>query len=249
MKRFLLSISSLFLIQSSYAALLLEKTRIIINGGENAISLKVSNKNTQVPYLAKTWIEDTDGKTVSSPFFAVPPLQRLEPKQIGQISLKVLPEIKDLPQDRESIFYFNLREIPPNNNKTNILQLAIQNNLKIFYRPEKIKVSAQQILNDPWQEKLKLVKSGNQVIAKNPTPYFITILGVQQKKKGKVLEGFKSFMISPYQEKEILVDINWIGKQPIFTYIDDYGRKQSIEFKCEVIECNVVGKSFMAESM
>ncbi len=43
-----------------------------------------------------------------------------------------------LPQDRESLFWFNLLDIPPEpkNGKTdNYLQLAIRSRIKLFYRP------------------------------------------------------------------------------------------------------------------
>ncbi len=33
---------------------------------------------------------------------------------------------KNLPQDRETVYYFNLREIPPKSNKPNTLQIALQ---------------------------------------------------------------------------------------------------------------------------
>lgn len=249
MRKIFLSILSLSLLQEAGATIVLEKTRIVIDEGDKSVSLKMSNQNTQLPYLAKAWVENDQGKTDGLPLFAVPPLQRLEARQTGQVSIKVLQEAKDLPQDRESVFYFNLRGIPPNNNKANILQLALQNKLKVFYRPAQLKMSSQEILHNPWQEKLKIIKNGNQVIAKNPTPYFVKLLGVQQKKKGKVFDGFQSIMIAPYEEKPIDLDANWMGQHPIFTYIDDYGRKRSIEFKCASIECAVVGQSFMAESV
>ncbi len=45
-----------------------------------------------------------------------------------------------LPQDRESLFYFNLREIPPRSDKPNSLQLALQTRIKFFYRPQSLVV-------------------------------------------------------------------------------------------------------------
>lgn len=40
------------------------------------------------------------------------------------------------------MFWFNLREIPPRNDKPNVLTLALQTRLKIFWRPASIKVDA-----------------------------------------------------------------------------------------------------------
>ncbi len=46
--------------------------------------------------------------------------------------------INALPQDRESLFYLNVREIPPKPDKPNVLQLAMQSRIKLFYRPAAI---------------------------------------------------------------------------------------------------------------
>lgn len=45
-----------------------------------------------------------------------------------------------LPQDRESLFYLNVIDIPPDNpaRSGNLLKLAMQNRIKLFYRPQGI---------------------------------------------------------------------------------------------------------------
>lgn len=66
-----------------------------------------------------------------------------------------------LPQDRESLFYFNLREIPPKSSKPNTLQLALQTRIKLFYRPAPLAVNP----NDkPWQEKVTLTREGGNLL-------------------------------------------------------------------------------------
>ncbi|TOL40502.1 molecular chaperone, partial [Vibrio parahaemolyticus] len=67
-----------------------------------------------------------------------PPVQRVEPEKSSQVRIEALPEISQLPQDRESVYYFNLREIPPKSDKPNVLQLALQSKIKLFYRPKSI---------------------------------------------------------------------------------------------------------------
>ncbi|WP_227550703.1 fimbria/pilus periplasmic chaperone, partial [Klebsiella quasipneumoniae] len=44
----------------------------------------------------------------------------------GQVKVQGMPDINKLPADRESLFYFNVREIPPKSNKANTLQIALQ---------------------------------------------------------------------------------------------------------------------------
>ena len=80
-----------------------------------------------------------------------------------------------LPQDRESVYYFNLREIPPRTDKANTLQIALQTRIKLFYRPAAI-VPSQQQLSNPWQQKLTLTRVGDQYRVNNPTPYYVTLV-------------------------------------------------------------------------
>jgi P pilus assembly protein, chaperone PapD len=102
-------------VPSSFAAISLDRTRIIYSGAEKSVSLTVGNKNDQLPYLAQGWLEDENDKKLeaNSPFIVVPPIQRIEPKADSQVKVQALvttEAFKKLPQDRESLFYFNLRE-------------------------------------------------------------------------------------------------------------------------------------------
>ncbi|MDN8683057.1 fimbria/pilus periplasmic chaperone, partial [Staphylococcus aureus] len=77
------------------------------------------------------WMEDVNGQKVESPLIVLPPIQRIEPGDKSQIKIQALPDIAKLPQDRESVFYFNLREIPPRSDKPNVLQIALQTRIKL----------------------------------------------------------------------------------------------------------------------
>ena len=68
----------------------------------------------------------------------LPPLQRINGGQKGIARVTKTSGINALPQDRESLFYLNVREIPPKPDKPNVLQLAMQSRIKLFYRPAAI---------------------------------------------------------------------------------------------------------------
>ncbi|WP_348254033.1 fimbria/pilus periplasmic chaperone, partial [Salmonella enterica] len=73
-----------------------------------------ANENKQLPYLAQSWLENEQGEKVKQGALAIiPPVQRLEPSAKGMVRIMQTPSAASLPQDRESLFYFNLREIPP----------------------------------------------------------------------------------------------------------------------------------------
>lgn len=74
-----LTLFALGLSQSTEAAVGLDRTRVIFDGGKDATSVNITNNNTQLPYLAQGWIEDEEGNKITSPLIVLPPVQRLEP--------------------------------------------------------------------------------------------------------------------------------------------------------------------------
>lgn len=83
-----------------------------------------------------------------------------------------------MPQDRESLFYLNVREIPPKPDKPNVLQLAMQSRIKLFYRPSAI---VPETPGAVWQNQLVFHKQGARWTVNNPTPYFVTLIGLSRK--------------------------------------------------------------------
>ena len=51
-----------------------------------------------------------------------------------------------LPADRESLFYYNMREIPPKAEQKNVMQIAMQSRLKLFWRPKAIELKEGQFV-------------------------------------------------------------------------------------------------------
>ncbi|CAI1221395.1 TPA: fimbria/pilus periplasmic chaperone [Serratia fonticola] len=230
------SITSL---SSAQAAIALDRTRAIISGGEKSISLNVSNENKQLPYLAQGWIENDKGEKITSPFTVLPPVQRIEPGAKSQVKIQALPDVVNLPKDRESVFYFNLREIPPRSDKPNTLQIALQTRIKLFYRPAAI-VPTREQMDNPWQEKLTLTREGDQYKVTNPTPYNVILVDALPKKDGKTVAGFEPFMIAPKSSQLLGVSANTLGNSPVLTYINDYGGRPNLPFNCQGNQCQVV---------
>lgn len=155
------------------------------------------------------------------------------------MKIEALPDVKKLPQDRESLFYFNMREIPPKSDKPNTLQIALQTKIKLFYRPEAI---APQQNSAPWQEKMQLEKKGNLVFAKNPTPYYITIINAGAHANTDAKE-FNPIMIAPFSEINIGMTNEQLGNTPVITYINDYGGRPKLTFDCKNTICSVITKN------
>ncbi len=222
--------------QSAFAAIALDRTRVIYDGGQQSISLNISNENKQLPYLAQGWIEDAEGNKITNPLMVLPPVQRIEPGAKSQVKIQGLPAAKNLPQDRESLFYFNLREIPPRSEKPNTLQIALQTRVKLFYRP---KALAQEsgATTKPWQEKITLIKQGNNYVVNNPTEYFVTIVEGFRTQNGEALTNFEPLMVSPKSQSTLKTTVSELGSSPVLTYVNDYGGRLNLKFNCSGNTC------------
>ncbi|HFK4418707.1 TPA: molecular chaperone [Vibrio parahaemolyticus] len=226
-------------VSSAHAALSFDRTRIIFNGADKRVSATVQNKNEKNPYLAQSWIEDERGNKNNLPFVVVPPLQRLNAGDVSQIRIESIANlVATLPQDRESVYYFNLREIPPKSDKKNAIQIALQTRIKLFYRPSDLVIEYGDV---PYQNKLQVQPEGNEFIIKNPTPYYISVAGlVNTSSSNSSPERHKSFMLDPFGDIRVSKSI---GPTFSLVYINDYGAGQSLSISCgqsDTQECHVL---------
>ncbi|PVZ83011.1 fimbrial protein [Serratia sp. S1B] len=223
------------------AAITLDRTRVVFPGSNNVLSLKISNPNKELPYLAQAWIEDESGKKINSPFTVLPPIQRLEPEDSSMLQVRSLPAVSQLPQDKESLFYFNVREVPPKSEKSNVLQLALQTKVKFFYRPQALVVQADST-KAPWQEQLTLHPEGDGYRLDNPTPYYVTVVEVSLASKAPALTSFESVMLAPKSSSKLNLGGKTLGNSPVFTYIDDYGGRRQLNYQCSTTCRLIAGK-------
>lgn len=226
------------LIRTADAAIGLDRTRVVFDGSKDAVSMNITNNNTQLPYLAQGWIEDEQGNKISTPLTVLPPVQRLEPGKNSQLKVQAMPAAKLLAQDRETVYYFNLREIPPRTDKANTLQIALQTRIKLFYRPASI-VPDQKQRSNPWQQKLTLTRVGDHYQVNNPTPYYVTLVNAQSSKAGKTVTGFEPLMVPPKDSLTLGPSAAALGNSPYLTYVNDYGGRPTLAFSCSANACTV----------
>ncbi len=114
-----------------------------------------------------------------TPIVVLPPLQRFEPRETLTLRIRLVDEANVLPIDRESIFSLELKAIPSQSEtsadvkgKTDgvTLQFAVQNNLKLFYRPAGLPALTAQDVS----EKLQFRLHGDILMVSNPTAYYVT---------------------------------------------------------------------------
>ncbi|MGS2874929.1 molecular chaperone [Enterobacter huaxiensis] len=217
------------------AGVSLDRTRIIITEKEASSSANLTNTSPDIPFLAQSWVEDEKGNKVTSPLIVLPPLQRINGGQKGIARVTKTAGIEKLPQDRESLFYLNVREIPPKPEKPNTLQLAMQSRIKLFYRPEAV---IPKTKSDVWQDQLVFHKNGGEVTVQNPTPYYVTILSLT-KGDGLKITRFPGIMVAPKSSLQFAVSDPSVS-QFSMKYVNDYGGHPELKFRCDGNTCKAL---------
>lgn len=218
---------------TAQAAVTLDRTRIIFDGNQSSINITIRNDNPELPYLAQSWLEDASEKKLETgPIIATPPIQRMEPKSTSLVRLSTASSINQLPQDRESLFYYNLREIPPKSTEAGVLQIALQSRVKLFYRPEPIVSESKK----EWTKQLTLTATANGYQLNNPTGFYLTVIGLGNSQKQAEQSDFDAVMIPPKSTHNFK---SAKFSTPYLTYINDYGGKPSLAFKCQAAVCSV----------
>ncbi|MFC7419451.1 molecular chaperone [Iodobacter arcticus] len=233
---FFILFAAIFSAQASVvnAAVGLDRTRLVYNEQDKSTSLRIFNGSKTLPYLAQAWLENKDYKKEGIPFAVLPPLQRLEADSESLVRIEKTASVADLPQDRESVFYFNLREIPPKSDKENVMQIAMQTQIKMFYRPKSIGLLGE----GEWQSQLIVnkVTTGFQVV--NPTPYHITVTKFALAEKEDSIAEFAGFMIEPKSSLDLPMKDNKFNNF-VLTYVNDYGGHIELVFACGEDQCVV----------
>ncbi|HBC7483790.1 TPA: molecular chaperone [Proteus mirabilis] len=202
---------SLFIINTSYAGVIISGTRVIYNEGNKNVSINVKNPD-KMPYLIQSWIDDFEEKKQSK-FTITPPLFRLNPDK--ENTLRIFLTEEGLPSDQESLFWLNIKTIPATEKTENSLQIAFKTQMKLIYRPKSLK----DVNFEEEQKKLSWSKERGKVIVYNPTPYFMNFQTI--KFNGKLVDDVS--YAKPFSTKSF--DINDNNEHGLISWelINDYG--------------------------
>ncbi|MCP2120492.1 fimbrial biogenesis chaperone [Enterobacter mori] len=221
---------------SAYATVSPDRTRIIFNASAKSLSVRLTNQSKTAPYLAQSWIEDKAGKKTREFISPIPPLLRIEPDEQAQVRLMAQQKLSQLPADRESLFYYNMREIPPKAEQKNVMQIAMQSRLKLFWRPKAIELKEGQFVP---LDKVVISRASGTLQFKNSSPYYITVgyIGLNGK---TLLPGAESVMIEPFgQASQPLANL---PAEFQIGYIGDYGGLEMFKVSCNTVQTTCQSK-------
>lgn len=204
----LLAISTL-----AQAGVIVGGTRLIYDGSKKESSLSVTNPD-KVPYLVQSWVDTTTGGAEKAPFMVTPPLFRLDGGQ--QNVLRVVRAGGNLPNDRESLYWMNIKAIPAAevSSNQNTLQIAVKNRIKLIFRPTGLKGTPEDVASQlTWQ------RSGDSAQVTNPTPFYMNFMQISV--AGKALKNVT--YVAPQSTAKFALPAGVSGGSVSWKIISDYG--------------------------
>lgn len=213
MRKYLLASSFLFIASVAHAGITIGGTRVVYPESKKESSIGITNPDN-LDYLVQSWVETEDNAREKAPFLITPPLFRLDAKQ--ENVLRIIRTGGNLPADRESLFWLNIKSIPSSarNESVNTLQIAIKTRIKLLYRPSGITGKPEDVATQlSWHTR------GNQLIVENPTPFYMNFQAV-------TLNGqkvTKATWAVPKTETHFAIPGNVRGSNVTYSIITDYG--------------------------
>ena len=155
------------------AGVVIGGTRVIYLSDKSDTTITVKNNEAAIPYLIQTWVDpfNNTGSAKKPPFTVIPPVSRLEAGQ--EKILRIMKTEGNLPQDRESVFWLNIKNIPPASNKPNAMEIAIKTRIKLIWRPASLNITPERAATQ-----VKWHRENRQLVVENPTPLNINVMNV-----------------------------------------------------------------------
>lgn len=224
-----LLLCALVVSQYSHASVIMNGNRIIYPASAKEKTLQFTNQDPH-PNLVQIWLDinnpNSNPSTADAPFVATPQVFRMEPNS-GQ-AVRLMFTGAGLPQDRESVFYFNFQQIPSvksSDKDKNKLLLLVSNRLKVFYRPDSLPGSSDKI-GDELVFSVKKIQGKMHLVVNNPTAYHANFTQAIITTAGKSVNVTDVTMVAPKSE------IFWPLKSAIsvnnssvlqYKLVNDYG--------------------------
>lgn len=149
------------------ASLSADQTRYIFRGDKDSLTVTIKNNNKEHTYGGQAWIDNILEKDTRPTFIVTPSFFKVAPG--GQQSLRIIMASETLPQDKESIYWLNIQDIPPAMEGSG-LAIALRSKLKLFYRP-------QGLINGRKgaEEGISVQQRSGTTMLVNSTPYIFAI--------------------------------------------------------------------------
>ncbi|MBK0095900.1 fimbrial assembly chaperone [Erwinia sp. S63] len=171
-----LALSGLLVAAHAMAVVNVDRTRLVFNAGESNQTLNLKN-GAESPSVVQIWSDDGDlmqsPELSTAPIFAMPPMMKLAPDEQRAIRL-VLTSRQSLPEDRESLYWLNIYQIPALSRQTSGAEqkilLPLRLRLKVLIRPAALGVPQSVDV-----QKLRFMVHDRQLKVENPTAWYMSL--------------------------------------------------------------------------
>lgn len=208
----LLSIWFILPVAHADGGISIQGTRIIYSQDAVKQSLQIRNSSSELSFLVQSWVEDDRGNKTKD-FVVTPPLYLSKPGSDNV--LRLINTAVGLPEDKETLYYFIAKAIPPINKEkagNAVIHIAAASRIKLLVRPKGLKGSSADAYS-----LLIFQKQGEKLKITNPSPYYVTLTAI--KIGDSTLSGI---MIPP--KNSIFTDVPDRNVSSItFSSINDYG--------------------------
>lgn len=202
---------------ASAAGVIIGGTRVVYDASrsESAISVK-SPASDEGPFLVQSWIDNQSGENAQAAFVITPPLFRLDAGQ--ENVLRIIRTQDDLPGDRESLFWLNIKAIPASRKSdANQLLISVKSRMKLIYRPSGLPGSPGEAYR-----KLRFHRQGRTIRVDNPTAYYVSLLDVRL--DSEALERKFAITVAPFASSDFpLPETRKSVRQVRWSAVNDYG--------------------------
>ncbi|EHK7392889.1 TPA: fimbria/pilus periplasmic chaperone [Escherichia coli] len=216
--RIIIALLMSFFILPVHAGVVIYGTRIIYPEKNREVLVQLMNQSKNAS-LIQAWIDDGNTtiapEKIQVPFILTPPVSRVAGSSGQQLKIRKMPN--NLPHNKESLFYLNVLDIPPNNPQNaekNKIKLALQNRIKLLWRPSGIAPVDKKSLSQ-----LNIKKKNNAISINNETANWITVTTI---KAQNVKVNNESILLPPFSNSDITLKNNNASEYEL-TVVDDYG--------------------------
>jgi chaperone protein EcpD len=218
---------------SSQASVTIGGTRVVYPLDQREVTVKLDN-DSNLPSLVQVWLDDGDADAkpgdVKAPFVIAPPIFRMDANKGQMLRVMSSGATEALPQDRESLYWLNVLDIPPKPDAkagVNTMQVAYRTRIKMFVRPAKLAGNSDDA---PAQLNWKIVASpdgkGQAVSVSNPTPFHVSFSEINVQSAGRTFKNEEGGMVGPHATQVLPIrNMNAVvpGAKVKYSAINDYG--------------------------
>lgn len=207
----------------------LSRSRVVVREAEREGSIVVRNVDA-APALVQAWIDDGRSdlppEQLATPFQLVPPLVRIEAESSQRLRVMVA-QPQALRDDRESLYWLNLVEVPRRQAGTDAdpadsgraeLQVVVRSRLKLIYRPAAISEPKNMAAGLTWS----LSPDGRSLTVRNDSPWVISLARLSPEGAGDVDIG--DGVVLPMTSRSFdLQPVRGMPLRLVYEWMDDYG--------------------------